>query len=173
VLVPIALCDALLRLAEEPSLYRPLWSEEILAELRSALTREPFRLPRRKADYRIECMRAAFPEAVVTGYEPLIVTVRIPAAHDKHIVAAAMHARADAICTANTRHFPHGALARHGLEALTPDEFLLQALRRNSASVLDKLRDQARSRGLDLARLMDILGKAAPRFAERIQTLRV
>ena len=33
VLVPMPLCDTLLRLAEEPALYRPLWSERILLEV--------------------------------------------------------------------------------------------------------------------------------------------
>ena len=37
VLVPMALCDLLLRLAEEPAMYRPLWSEQILTELARAL----------------------------------------------------------------------------------------------------------------------------------------
>lgn len=36
VLVPMSLCDTLLRLAEEPAMYRPLWSDEILAEVSRA-----------------------------------------------------------------------------------------------------------------------------------------
>jgi len=34
VLAPFSVCDLFLRLAEEPRLYRPRWSEEILAEVR-------------------------------------------------------------------------------------------------------------------------------------------
>ena len=37
VLVPMCLCDALLRLAEHPAMYRPLWSSEILREVGDAL----------------------------------------------------------------------------------------------------------------------------------------
>jgi hypothetical protein len=37
VLVPMCLCDTLLRLAEEPAMYRPLWSNEILQEVGTAL----------------------------------------------------------------------------------------------------------------------------------------
>jgi hypothetical protein len=37
VLAPMPLCDTLLRLAEEPVLYVPKWSDDILCELRSTL----------------------------------------------------------------------------------------------------------------------------------------
>ncbi len=37
VLVPMPLCDTLLRLAEEPAVYRPVWSEQILLEVGNAL----------------------------------------------------------------------------------------------------------------------------------------
>jgi len=33
VLAPMPLCDTLLRLAEDPAFYRPLWSEEMLREV--------------------------------------------------------------------------------------------------------------------------------------------
>ncbi len=39
VLAPMPLCDTLLRLAEEPALYIPRWSDDILRELRSTLVR--------------------------------------------------------------------------------------------------------------------------------------
>jgi hypothetical protein len=37
VLVPMCLCDTLLRFAEYPAMYRPLWSSEILQEVGDAL----------------------------------------------------------------------------------------------------------------------------------------
>ena len=39
VLAPMPLCDTLLQLAEEPALYSPRWSRDILCELRSTLQR--------------------------------------------------------------------------------------------------------------------------------------
>ncbi len=47
VLVPMALCDLLLRLAEEPAMYRPLWSEQILTEMAKALKTKLHRSVRR------------------------------------------------------------------------------------------------------------------------------
>jgi len=45
VLVPMPLCDTLLRLAEEPAMYRPMWSEEILQEVGAALEKRLKRTP--------------------------------------------------------------------------------------------------------------------------------
>jgi hypothetical protein len=39
VLVPMPLCDTLLRLAEDPAFYIPKWSDVILRELQSTLQR--------------------------------------------------------------------------------------------------------------------------------------
>jgi hypothetical protein len=50
--------------------FRPLRSADVLRELGGVLTREP--VFRRTVSYRIEQMRAAFPDAEVTGYETLI-----------------------------------------------------------------------------------------------------
>jgi predicted nucleic acid-binding protein len=55
-------------------------------------------------------MQQAFPKATVQGYE-----VRIAAmtndAKDRHILATAVHIRAQIIVTNNIRHFPSAALA--------------------------------------------------------------
>ncbi len=42
VLLPMPLCDTLLRSAEEPSFFRIVWSEEILNEVRKGLLSEKF-----------------------------------------------------------------------------------------------------------------------------------
>jgi hypothetical protein len=63
VLVPVALCDMLLRLAAE-HFYSPYWSEQILAENEHALV-EQLDIARHSARHRIGQMRAAFPEAMV------------------------------------------------------------------------------------------------------------
>src|SRR5882672_11412300 len=64
VLVPMALCDTLLRLAEEPAMYQPFWSEQIMQEMAKALK---LKLHRTAADiaYRRQQMNAAFPEAMI------------------------------------------------------------------------------------------------------------
>jgi len=65
VLVPMPLCDTLLRLAEDPPLYRPLWSNRILEEVGTAV-RNKLNHTERQSNRRIEAMRQAFPEALVS-----------------------------------------------------------------------------------------------------------
>ena len=71
VLVPVALADTLLRVAEK-GLYRPLWSDRILGEAQAAIEeihpgtdtikrltsmREAFRRPRARAGQQVTCIR--------------------------------------------------------------------------------------------------------------------
>jgi hypothetical protein len=67
VLVPIALADTLLRVAEK-GLYRPLWSDRILAEAQQAIEEIH---PGIDVQKRFTDMREAFDDALVTGWEEL------------------------------------------------------------------------------------------------------
>jgi len=99
VLVPASLCDALLRLAEEPATYRPFWSELIMEEMARALETK---LRRTKAEsaYRRQQMNKAFPEAMVAVPAELSKAIHcIPDNSDRHVLATAIVARADVIVT--------------------------------------------------------------------------
>src|SRR5258707_2189426 len=112
-LVPIALADTLLRVAEK-GLYRPLWSDRILAEAQAA-TEEIH--PGIDVSKRFAQMREAFDDAMVTGWEELEPGIRLPDQDDRHVVAAAIRGGAQAIITANVKDFPAAALEPLGLEA--------------------------------------------------------
>jgi len=60
VLLPMPLCDTLLRAAEDPSFFRIVWSEEILNEVRRGLVSEKFGYSTEQAERRIQAMRATF-----------------------------------------------------------------------------------------------------------------
>jgi hypothetical protein len=64
VLVPMCLCDTLLRFAKDPAFYRPLWSPQILKEVGSALENK-LKICPEKTQRRIAQMMSAFPEASV------------------------------------------------------------------------------------------------------------
>ena len=64
-LVPVALADTLLRIAEK-GLYRPLWSDRILTEAQEAIEEIH---PGIDVTKRFAGMRHAFDDALVTGWE--------------------------------------------------------------------------------------------------------
>jgi hypothetical protein len=66
VLLKSYLCDTPLSIAEE-GVYRPLWSERVLAELRRNLVKAGAK--QEAVEHRLAQMAAYFPDARVTSYE--------------------------------------------------------------------------------------------------------
>ncbi len=67
--VPAALRDTLLRLAEEPSLYNPRWSDEIIAEMVRTLEHEIGLVPEKTA-HLVSELKKYFSDSWVNAYEP-------------------------------------------------------------------------------------------------------
>ena len=124
VLVPVTAADTLLRLAER-EMYRPVWSERILEEAKMAVARLHPELSAEQIDHRFDCMDEAFEDASVSGWESLEGSMVLPDENDRHVVACALVAGADAIVTNNIPDFPDKALAPLGMEAIRLDDFLL------------------------------------------------
>lgn len=144
VLVPIALSDTLLRLAEH-DLYRPLWSTRILHETTTAIERVHPELADGRARHRAAAMTTAFPDALVTGWEPLVDGITLPDLDDRHVVAAAIRGRADVIVTANTKDFPAGVLDGLDITVQAPDLFLIDQLDLAPTATMRALHQQARA----------------------------
>jgi predicted nucleic acid-binding protein len=118
VLIPNALCDLLLRLAEE-DVYLPRWSDAILDEVRRNLPRvAPAAIERR-----IAFLNAAFEDATVTSFEHLIPQMTNHP-KDRHVLAAAVACDADRIITCNMRDFPRASCEPLGVEVEHPDDFI-------------------------------------------------
>ena len=169
VLVPVTLADTLLRIAER-DLYRPLWSARIVAEAVDAIVEvhpdiRPEQVQRRFVD-----MDGAFEDASVEGWEDLEDTVTLPDADDRHVVAAAVRGRADAIVTANIRDYPPDVVGPLDIEVIYPDAFLLDQLDLAPRTVLEVLREQAghtRQPALSPVDLVARLARAGvPAFAD-------
>ncbi|AKT50584.1 PIN domain-containing protein [Arsenicicoccus sp. oral taxon 190] len=142
VLVPVALADTLLRLAEH-DLYRPLWSDRILDETTTAIERVHPELADGRARGRTAAMASAFPDALVTGWQALVNGISLPDPDDRHVVAAAVRGRADAIVTANVRDFPTSELNELGISVQPPDLFLLDQLDLAPTATIEALHRQA------------------------------
>jgi predicted nucleic acid-binding protein len=141
VLYPAYLCDTLLRLAEATA-FRPLWSPDVLAELRRNLIE--LGIPPERVDRRISQMTRSFPDALVTGYESLIDGMTNDP-KDRHVLAAAVRANAEVLVTFNIGDFPEPALKPYDVSAIHPDEFLLDQLDLYPGVTVAVLRQQAAS----------------------------
>jgi predicted nucleic acid-binding protein len=169
VLVPVALCDTLLRLAEEPAMYRPLWSEQIMAEMARALETKLHRSAE-EISYRKQQMNAAFPEAMVTVPSELLRSVEcLPDESDRHVLAAAIMARANVIVTQNTKHFPKACLERWGVMCKTADDLLIHQYHLCEQFVLDKLDDQGAGISQDRKYVINSLRNLVPGFVNLLQ----
>ena len=69
-------------------------------------------------------MEAHLPNAMVTGYQRRIASLVLPDPNDRHVLAAALHCKADVIVTTNWKHFPKAVLSSHGISAQHPDDFV-------------------------------------------------
>ena len=67
VLVQAPLRDTLLRLAEPPSLYHPLWTEQIIVEMKRALEEKIGLAPAKTAYLEAICQQAPFDQATIGG----------------------------------------------------------------------------------------------------------
>jgi predicted nucleic acid-binding protein len=132
VLWPSLQRDFLLSLAIE-SVYRPVWSEAILAELKyheaEKLEKRGATAPEaaRRAQHLICQMRENFDDAEVAGWEPLEGTFGLPDPDDEHVAAAAVIARAGVIVTENLKDFPAARLPAD-LQVLPAAEFAFNSV---------------------------------------------
>ena len=132
VLVPVLKRNLLLSLAEV-ELFRVAWTGRILDEAEVAICELLHQRGRPEPQVGARASRlaieAAFPEAMVAGWESLATSLRgIPDQDDAHVIAAALCVRAGQIVTDNLRDFPPELMRAVGLEVRSADEFIADAL---------------------------------------------
>ena len=159
VLYPAPLRDLLMHLAWA-RLVRARWTEAIHDEwIRNLLADRPD-LSRGQLDRTRALMERAVPEASVTGYEPRIPALALPDPDDRHVLAAALEAGAEAIVTFNLADFPRAALEPHGVEAVHPDAFVTGLFDADPSGVIAAIhaqRSQLKNPPVDVAELLETL----------------
>jgi predicted nucleic acid-binding protein len=141
VLYPAPLRDLLIRLAQT-RLVQARWTETILDECFDNLQRnrpdlDPDRLARTR-----QLMNEAVRDCLVTHFERLMEAVELPDPDDRHVLAAAIRAGAQAIITINLGDFPTDAIAPYGIEAQHPDTFVMGLIELDPDTVLRVLQEQ-------------------------------
>jgi len=140
VLYPAPLRDVLLSLASA-RMFRARWTTEIEDEWFRNLTANRPDLDPDRLRRTIGLMREAGGEALIANYKSLIPSIELPDPDDRHVIAAAIRSSADAIVTANLKDFPPEALTPYDLEAIHPDDFLINQIDLNLGTVLSAIRE--------------------------------
>lgn len=133
VLYPSVLREILIGVAEK-GLYTPLWSARILSEWQRAAARlgpEGAAI----AAGEIATLRSDWREAEIVADPDLEPRLWLPDPADAHVLATAIAGRAAVIVTLNLRDFPNRALAPEGVQAQSPDDFLMECWLTDASSV--------------------------------------
>ena len=79
-------------------------------------------------------------DCLVTDYESIIDTLELPDPNDRHVLAAAIRANASLIVTFDLGDFPHDALSPYGIEAVSPDDFIVWLIESVPLKVVEAVR---------------------------------
>jgi predicted nucleic acid-binding protein len=127
VLYPAPLRDLLMQLSLA-DLFHARWTEDIHGEwIRNLLQNRPD-LKRHTLEHTRDLMNMNVRDCLVTGYQSLIPALTLPDPNDRHVLAAAIIARAEVIVTFNLGDFPAAALEAFGIKAQHPDDFVMRLL---------------------------------------------
>jgi predicted nucleic acid-binding protein len=159
VLYPAPIRDLLIRIANT-GIVRVRWSARILDECFRNIAEDRPDLDPAVLERTRRLMCEAVPDCLVTGYEHLEAGLDLPDPDDRHVLAAAIRANAQAIITFNLRDFPDHLLARYDIEAKHADEFVLDSTDLASGAVVQCVVDQAsalRNPPVSVPELLDTL----------------
>lgn len=166
VLFPLTLRDTLLR-AAAAGFYQLRWSKEILDEMQRNLVSTGTTTLEKAARLR-EVMETYFPDALVTGYEPLVGAMQNDP-KDRHVAAVAVKAGAQVITTQNLKDF---APLPDGIEAQSADEFLCNLFDLDPVGFFELLHQQAadlRKPPITFEDLLARLDRIVPDFVRAVR----
>ena len=139
VLYSAQLRDIFLQLGRD-GLYRAKWTDAIQNEWINALLKNQPHLNRAEMECLRNTMDSSLRDPVVVGYEYLVNQLTLPDPDDRHVLAAAIFGDCNWLVIFNTRHFPKRVLASYALQAIGPDEFLVNLLLANPTGFCTSLR---------------------------------
>lgn len=123
VLYPNTLRDLLMELATK-NIFRAKWTEEIHQEWMRNVHKNKPEISLEKLNRVKELMNENVLDSLVTGYEWIIPSLNLPDKDDRHVLAAAIKARAAVIVTTNLKDFPPSELEKYEIEAQHQDTFI-------------------------------------------------
>lgn len=166
---PMYLRDTLLCTAES-GLYQPYWSQEILDGATRNLVSQEMMTTERATNLEAK-IKKAFAESMV---EVPVGLAQVMTNHpgDRHVLAAAVTAKADIIVTSNLKHFQAKDLAPWNIKAQSADDFLTHLYDLYPDTMIEVVRRQCqglKKPPMTIAKLLDLLSKRdTPKFASQV-----
>ena len=139
VIYPATLRDLLMELALN-GLFRAKWTKDIHVEWARNLLKNRTDLTHKQVENVQSLMNKAIPDCLIDGYESIIETINLPDVNDRHVLAAAIRAKADTILTYNIKDFPINILNPYNIEAQHPDDLLRSLIERAPAKFYSAMR---------------------------------
>lgn len=99
-------------------------------------------IPRKKLEKVRDKMDENVLDAKIYDYEYLIPSLELPDDNDRHVLAAAIHSKSDAIVTFNLKDFPKEYLKNFDIELIHPDEFIIYQFEFDEGEVLKSFKNQ-------------------------------
>jgi predicted nucleic acid-binding protein len=143
VLYPFNVRDILIELATT-GLFKARWTTQINEEWTRNLLKNEAKATPEALNNVVRLMESAVRDCLVEDYQeiiPSLETLPLPDPGDAHVVAAAIKAKAVLIVTFNLKDFPQEVLARYGIEAIHPDDFICDVIDLDPVRVLNAVRD--------------------------------
>jgi predicted nucleic acid-binding protein len=117
----------------EAEFFQVRWSDQIMNETEKAITiilsKKDHSDAVERATQARNIMNQAFAEATIVEYEHHGNGIgKLPDEGDRHVIAAAIEAKADFIVTENLKDFPRKVLVKYGIKAKSSDEFIADAI---------------------------------------------
>jgi PIN domain len=141
VLYPAPLRDLFMNLAVL-DVFQARWTNQIHDEWTCNLLKNRPDLSASQIERTRALMNLHVRDCLVSNFEHLIPALQLPDLDDRHVLAAAIHSQSKRIVTANLNHFPSQSLEAYDIQALSPDDFVLQLLETRQMGVLTALREQ-------------------------------
>lgn len=141
VLFPFMLRDTLLTLAER-GLFCALWTQEILdGATKNLVVRN--KISEKQASTLQLIIKEFFPQSLIETPSKQAIEAMTNHEGDRHVLAAAIQAKAEIIVTFNLKHFPHKLVAPLQIQVVHPDVFLTRLFFHSPDNVISALKEQA------------------------------
>jgi hypothetical protein len=157
--------------------FRARWSEDVHREWMTKVVERRPGITLANLERTRRAMDGAVPDCLVTGYETLIPALSLPDPDDRHVLAAAIVAKASVIVTFNQADFPEDVLAAYGIRPVHPDEFILDLENLDTDALIRATKEDLKHYNkppLSLSAYLDDLRRAGiPQTADYLEKLRV